>query len=141
VYGIGVYKGSSQHSRFDFARMGATSLVLAKDEGCADVKAGAECESTLSVYLAGAGRLVPAARITTERTQPGMMKDIGRTQTRLTTEPPSFDATSMHVKEKVSVRDAGDDEVRRSEGERVFTLRGAELIPNKDSLWPASGRP
>jgi hypothetical protein len=141
VYAIGVYRGSSRHSRFEFTKMGATTIVVGRDEGCSDVKAGTECESTLSVYLAGGGRLAPVAKTTTERVQFGTMKDIGRVQSRLTTDPPIFDATSMHIKEKLSVRDSGDDEVRRSEGERVFTLRGEELVSNKESIWAQVGHP
>jgi hypothetical protein len=141
VYAIGVYRGSSRHSRFEFAKMGATTIVVGRDEGCADVKAGTECESTLSVYLVGGGRLAPAAKTTTERVQFGTMKDVGRIQSRLTTEPPVFDANSMHIKEKLSVRDSGDDEVRRSEGERVFTLRGEEMVANKESIGAQVGHP
>jgi hypothetical protein len=141
VYAIGVYRGSSRHSRFEFARVGTTAIVVARDEGCADVKTGTECESTLSVYLVGGGRLAPVAKTATERIQFGTMKDVGRIQSRLTTEPPIFDATSVHIKEKLSVRDSGDDEVRRSEGERIFTLRGSELVPNKESIWPPMGHP
>jgi hypothetical protein len=141
VYAIGVYRGSSRHSRFEFAQLGTTTLLVARDEGCADVKVGTECESTLSVYLVGGGRLAPAAKATTERLQFGTMKDVGRIQSRLTTDPPVFDATALHIKEKLSVRDSGDDEVRRSEGERIFTLRGSEMAPNKESIWAQVGHP
>jgi hypothetical protein len=139
VYGIGAYRGSSRHSRFEFGKVGTTRVVLARDEACADVKPGVECESVLSIYLVSGGRLTAAARTSLERIQPGTMKDVGRVQSRLTTEPPVFDATSVHIKEKLSVRDSGDEEVRRSEGERVFTLRGAELVPNVESIWAQVG--
>lgn len=141
VYAIGLYRGSSRHSRFEFARMGTTPVVVAKDEGCADVKVGTECESALSVYQIGGGHLSLMAKIPTERVHFGTMKDVGRIQSRLTTEPPVFDATSMRIKEKLSVRDSGEDEVRRSEGERVFTLRAGELVPNKDSVGSQVGNP
>ena len=141
VYAIGLYRGSSRHSRFEFARMGTTSVVVARDEGCADVKVGTECESALSVYQIGGGHLSLMAKVSTERVHFGTMKDVGRIQSRLTTEPPVFDATSMRIKEKLSVRDSGEDEVRRSEGERVFALRGGELVANNDSIWSQVGSP
>jgi hypothetical protein len=61
-------------------------------------------------------------------------------QSRFTTDPPVVEGETIKVKEKLSVRDSGDDEVRKSEGERVFTLRGGELVPNKDSIWASPAR-
>jgi hypothetical protein len=135
VYAIGVYRGSARHSRFEFARMGTNTALLARDDGCADAAAAAECESTLSVYLPAGGKLVAAGRVPTERVQYGTMKDLGRVQWRMTTDPPLFDSHTMRVKEKLSVRDSREDEVRKSEGERVFTLHGSELVANAETIW------
>jgi hypothetical protein len=135
VYAIGAYHGSTRHSRFELAKIGSTPVLVVRDEACGDAKPGGECESSLRFYLVGGGRLAEAASTLEERTQLGTMKDVGRVAWRLTTEPPTFDATSVHVKEKLSVRDSGDDEVRRSEGERVFTLRGLTLVAGADSVW------
>ncbi len=135
VYAIGLYRGSARHSRFDFGKLGSTMILSARDESCADAKPATECESMLSFYLLSGGRLSAAGKTTVQRIQFGTMKDIGRIQARLTTEPPVFDGESIKLKEKLSIRDSGEDEVRRSEGERVFTLRGTELVANKDSIW------
>jgi hypothetical protein len=140
VYALGSYRGSAHHSRFEFAKLGGGPILIARDEACADVKPGAECESTLSFYVAAAGKLTVGAKTLLQRTQAGTMKDVGRVQFRLTTDPPVVEGDSIKVKEKLSVRDAGDDEVRKSEGERIFTLRGSELVPSKDSIWAAPPR-
>jgi hypothetical protein len=140
VYSIGVYRGSSRHSRFEFAHIGTTTGLVARDEGCADAVAGSDCESTLSVYLVAGGQLFAAGKTPTERIAYGQMRDLGRVQWRMTTDPPLFDAHAMHIKEKLSVRDAREDEVRKSENERVFTLRGTELVPSTDTLWSQVGK-
>jgi hypothetical protein len=69
------------------------------------------------------------------------MREVGRVRARMTTEAPTFDAQSVRVKEKLSVRDASDDEVRRSESERVFRLQGTELVANRDSIAPQKDGP
>jgi hypothetical protein len=135
VYAIGLYRGSAHHSRFDFGKLGTTTILSARDEACADAKPSTECESTLSFYLLGSGHLTAAGKTTLQRIQFATMKGIGRIQARLTTDPPVFEGETIKVKEKLSIRDSGEDEVRRSEGERVFTIRGTELVANKESIW------
>jgi hypothetical protein len=134
VYAIGFYRGSSRNSRFEFTRLGKVSAVTAQDDGCADVKVETECESTTTFYLMVGGQLVSAAKTPSRRVQYGTLKAVGRVQFRLTTEPPIFDDHSVHIREKLSVRDSSDDEVRKSEGERIFTLTGVELVPNGESI-------
>ena len=94
VYAIGLYRGSARHSRFDFAKLGTTTVLIARDEACADVKPGSECESTLSFYVASGGRLALGGKTTLQRIQFGTLKDVGRIQSRLTTEPPAVDGES-----------------------------------------------
>ena len=141
VYSLGAYRGSAKHSRFEFARMGATSVILAHDDSCSDATAGTECESALLVYLVAGGELDLAARTPAERVQSGVTKDLGRVTWRLTADPPLFDAQTMRIKEKLSVRDARDDEVRKSENERVFTLQGAALVAGSDTIWSQVPKP
>ncbi len=135
VYAIGSYAGSVAHSRFDLAKVEAARVVVAHDEGCADVKVEVECESTLSFYLVVGGQLVAAGTTPAERLKYGTLKDVGRVKWRLTTEPPIFEPQAVRVKERLSVHDAGDNEVRRVDGERIFTLRGADLVANIESVW------
>lgn len=135
VYAIGFYSGSIAHSRFELAKMGATRVVSARDEGCADVKVDVECESTLSFHVVVGGELLAAASTPAERVKYGNLKEVGRVKWRLTTEPPIFEPQAVRVKEKLSVHDAGDNEVRKVEGERVFTLRGSDLQANTESIW------
>jgi hypothetical protein len=134
VYAIGSYRGSSHSSRFQIARIGRVLAVTADDDACADVKIETECESTTTFYLAVGGQLVAAATTPSRRTRYGTLKAVGRVRFRLTTDPPVFDDHSVHVREKLSVRDSSDDEVRKSEGERVFTLDGGALVANDESI-------
>ena len=136
VYAIGEYSGSARHSRFEFARLGTTVLVVAHDDGCADVKVDVECASAHSVYVKGGGRLFLAATTPAQRVQFATLKDLGRVQFRLTTEGPIFDAKAITVKEHLSVRDTAGEEVRKVEGDRVFTLRDdGTLAANQDTVW------
>ena len=109
--------------------------MAARDEGCADVKVDAECESTLSFYLVVGGQLLAAAATPAERLKYSTLKDVGRVKWRLTTEPPIFAPQAVRIKEKLSVHDAGDNEVRKLEGERIFTFRGPDLVANAESVW------
>jgi hypothetical protein len=136
VYAIGSYSGSAAHSRFDLANIGAVRIVAARDEGCADVKVDVECESTLSFYVALGGQLASAASTPAERLKYSTLKDVGRVKWRLTTDPPIFAPQAVRVKEKLSIHDAGDNEVRKLEGERIFTFEGGPgLSANADSVW------
>ena len=135
VYAIGSYAGSAAHSRFELASIGAVRVVAARDEGCADVKVDVECESTLSFYVVAGGQLLAAAATPAERLKYSTLKDVGRVKWRLTTEPPIFAPQAVRIKEKLSVHDAGDNEVRKLEGERIFTFRGADLVANAESVW------
>jgi hypothetical protein len=135
VYAIGFYTGSTAHSRFELAKLGAVPLLTLRNEGCADVKVEVECESTLSFALVLGGQLVMAGTTPAERLKYGVLKDVGRVKSRLTIEPPIFEAQAVRIKEKISVHDVADNEVRKLEGERIFTLRGSELVPNTESIW------
>jgi hypothetical protein len=134
VYAIGFYRGSSHNSRFQLSRIRRVMVVTADDDACADVKVETECESTTTFYLVVGGQLVPAATTPSRRTRFGTLKAVGRVRLRLTTDPPVFDERSVHVREKLSVRDSSDDEVRKSEGERIFTLDGGALVANEESI-------
>lgn len=135
VYAIGSYAGSIAHSRFDLARVGTARVLAVRDEGCADVKVEVECESMLSFYVVGGGQLLSAGVTPAERLKYSTLKDVGRVKWRLTTDPPIFEPLAVRVKEKLSVHDAGDNEVRKLEGERIFTFRGSELVANTESVW------
>ncbi|HXX69291.1 MAG TPA: hypothetical protein VEK07_19055 [Polyangiaceae bacterium] len=136
VYAVGDYHGSPSHSRFTLAKLGSTRAVVAADDGCADVKVGAECESTLTLYVVIGGKLAPAATSPAERIRYGTKRNLGRLQYRLTTDPPVFDKATMTVHEKLQVRDSGEEDIRKAEGDRVFVL-GADgrVAAQQDSLW------
>jgi hypothetical protein len=136
VYALGDYRGSAKHSRFELGRLGSMMLLIAHDESCADVKVDTECESAHVFYVKAGGRLVTAAKTPAQRIQYGTMKDIGRVKYRLATDPPTLDAHAITIKEHLSVRDQADEEVRRVEGDRIFTLQGdGTLAANQESVW------
>jgi hypothetical protein len=135
VHAVGFYRGSAAHSRFELAGTAATPFVVADDEACGDVKVESECESTLSFYLAVGGELTLAGQTASERLKYGTLKDVGRVKWRLLTEPPVFDPQGIHIKEKLTVHDASDNEVRKLESERIFTFKGTELTGAPESLW------
>lgn len=136
VYAVGDYRGSLAHSRFTAARLGNLRAVAADDDGCADVKVGAECESTLTLYLVVGGKITAAATSPAERIRYGTKRSLGRVQYRLTTDPPVFDKSSMTVHERLQVRDSGEEDIRKAEGDRVFVL-GADgrVAAQQESLW------
>lgn len=135
VYAIGDYRGVS-HSRFSLARLGSARVIVASDDACADVKVGAECESLLTLYVALGGKISPAATSPAERIHYGTQRNLGRVQYRLTTDPPAFDKSSMTVHERLQVRDSGDEDVRKAEGDRVFVLGpDGRVTAQQESLW------
>jgi hypothetical protein len=136
VYAIGNYRGTARHSRFALARLGAARVVIADDDGCADVKVDAECESTITFYVMVGGQLVAQVGSPAQRIRYGTQKGLGRVQYRLTTDPPVFDKLTARVHERLQVRDANDEDVRKAEGDRVFVLGDdGRLVAQQDSLW------
>ncbi len=136
VYAIGRYRGSIKHSRFDLLALGSTKVVVAHDEGCAEAKVDAECDSTLLFYAEVGGKLLPSADTFAQRVRFANVKTLGRVQYRLTADPPVVDGKSLRVHEKLQVRDSNDEDVRKAEGDRTFVL-GADgrLIAQQESLW------
>jgi hypothetical protein len=136
VYAIGNYRGSARHSRFTLARIGSARVVIADDDGCADVKVDAECESTFTFYVMVGGQLVAAVSTPAQRIRYGTQKGLGRVQYRLTTDPPVIDKLVARVHERLQVRDANDEDTRKAEGDRAFVLGDdGRLVAQQDSLW------
>ncbi|MCL2449487.1 MAG: hypothetical protein FWD17_11115 [Polyangiaceae bacterium] len=136
VYALGTYRGSARHSRFVFGRLATTRAVAANDDGCADSKVDAECESTWTFYLIVGGKIEAAAGTPAQRLRFGTIKSLGRVQYRLTTDPPVFDKGTVRIHERLQVRDSGDEDVRKAEGDRIFVLGpDGRLAASQDSLW------
>lgn len=136
VYAIGGFRGSLAHSRFELARLGSTRTIVGYDDSCADVKVDTECDSTVTFYVALGGKLVAAAESPTTRIRFGTVKGLGKVQYRLTTDAPVFDKLTVRIHERLQVRDAGDEDVRKAEGDRVFVLGDDRTLnAQQDSLW------
>jgi hypothetical protein len=135
VYAVGLYKGTLAGSRFGFERLGPDILVTAVDEGCTGVKSGQSCETSLVLMLSRAGELKPSARVSLDRVQYGQASGIpGTVQYRLTATP-VYQDKGVRIVEQIVVRDAGQNELRKSDLERVFALKGDTLTPSGPSLW------
>lgn len=136
VYAIGGFRGSLAHSRFELARLGSVRTIVAYDDSCADVKVDTECDSTVTFYVVMGGKLVAAAESPLQRIRFGTAKGLGKVQYRLTADPPVFDKLTVRIHERLQVRDAGDEDVRKAEGDRVFVLNDDRtLVAQQDSLW------
>ncbi len=136
VYAIGRFRGSVRSSRFELGQLGTFKIVVAHDGRCADAKVDVECESSVVFFVASGGKLVAAANTPEQRLRYASAKALGRFQYRLTTDPPVFDGPTIRVHEKLLVRDANQEEVRKAEGDRVFTLSAdGRLMAQQDSLW------
>jgi hypothetical protein len=136
VYAIGGFRGSLAHSRFELGRLGSVRTIVGYDDSCADVKVDTECDSTVTFYTVVGGKLVASAETPSQRVRFGIAKGLGKVQYRLTADPPVFDKLTVRVHERLQVRDAGDEDVRKAEGDRVFVLGDDRtLVAQQDSLW------
>jgi hypothetical protein len=145
LYAIGRYRGSRRHSTFELVGVGTSRVLIARDDGCADVKVDVECDSTLTFFVAEGGQLVPAADSPAQRIRYGFARGVGRVQYRLTTDAPVVDKGTIKVHEKLQVRDSGDEDIRKAEGDRVFAFGpDGQLTAAQPSLWsqlPAKPEP
>jgi hypothetical protein len=133
VYAIGHYKGRANGSRFGFERLASNILVTALDEGCKKTGRSQNCESNLTLYLSRGGRLEPSGRLAVARVQTNPSA-AGPAEYQLLATP-TYRPTSVRVVEKIVVRDASQNEIRRSDLERIFVLRKGELVSDTQSLW------
>ena len=135
VYAVGLYRGIPGASRLGFERLGFRILVTASDDGCAGGKGADSCQTNLTLFLCTGGELLPSARFATLRVETGTEPGMDRVQYRLTAKP-IYEAKSVRVREQMVVRDSGQNELRKSNQDRVFTLQGgATLAAKTDSLW------
>lgn len=133
IYALGVHSGDPRRTRFTWQRLGPR-LVVSALEAC-EAEATDGCESSVSLYLARRGRLSPLGTLALARQLRAPAPSRG--------EPPPeyhFHATlkyrpdGIHLQEQLSVRDRAR-ELRRSELERVLSLRGDRLVESEPSLW------
>jgi hypothetical protein len=90
----------------------------------------------MTFYLVVGGRLEAVAQTPAQRLRYGTLKSLGRVQYRLATEPPVFDKGTIRIHERLQVRDSGDEDVRKAEGDRVFAVGpDGKLSAPQDTLW------
>jgi hypothetical protein len=135
VYAVGLYRGIPAASRFAFERLGFRILVTATNDGCAGGKAADSCQTNLTLFLCTGGELLPSAQFATLRVETGTEPGIDRVQYRLTAKP-IYEAKSVRVREQMVVRDSGQNELRKSNQDRIFSLQGGTTLAAKtESLW------
>jgi hypothetical protein len=135
VYAVGLYRGHPGAARLGFERLGFRILVTATNDGCGGGKAAESCQTNLTLFLCTGGELLPSAQFATLRVETGAEPGMDRVQYRLTANP-IYEAKSVRVREQMVVRDSGQNELRKSNQDRIFTLQGGTALAAKNpSLW------
>lgn len=152
LFALGTYRGTPEHTHLGTARMGGEILVTAENDGCTGHKAGAGCQTVLSVFMPRRGELNSLVEVATEniaysgRAEKG---SLGVLEYHLTSVP-AFSADGIKIVEQVRVKDDTGREVRKSERERLFAVDpvSGKAKAAEPSLWdeivkaapaPASG--
>lgn len=137
VYAVGSYRGRAK-TQFTIERIGPEVVAVAQDDGCTGRRAGAGCETMVSVFRPRFGILDRVAGIAQERvtyatdSEPGVR---GRTEYRLSSSIQYVDG-GIRVLEQVLVRDELGREVRKAELERAYTFApDGTMVVDEDSLW------
>ncbi|MGC4068815.1 MAG: hypothetical protein QM784_30055 [Polyangiaceae bacterium] len=137
VYGVGVYKGSLENSRFAVERLGGAFVVTAMDEGCNGKQLEETCENWTRIFVPWHGKLVLQANIATERRRQlsgGEPSTSGAVNYRLTAAP-IFDSNRIRVLEQIQGLDAEGRKLRTAELERQIDLVDGNLVVRQPSLW------
>jgi hypothetical protein len=137
VYGVGVYKGSRQNSRFAVERLGGAFVVTAVDEGCNGKQLEEPCESWVRIFVPWHGKLVLQANVATERRRGvagGEPSTSGEVNYRLTAAP-IFEQNRIRVLEQIQGLDAEGRKLRTAELERQIDFVDGNLVVRQPSLW------
>jgi hypothetical protein len=137
VYGVGVYKGSLENSRFAVERLGGAFVVTAMDEGCNGKPVEEACENWVRIFVPWHGKLVLQANIATERRRQlagGEPSTAGAVNYRLTAAP-IFESNRIRVLEQIQGLDAEGRKLRTAELERQIDLVDGNLVVRQPSLW------
>lgn len=137
VYGVGVFRGSPDKSRFATERVGGTVVLTATDDSCTGKPADTECESWIRVMMPWKGQLVEQATIAAERRHIAAKGEPGATGrvTYRMTGTPIFESTRVRVLEQVQVTDSAGRKLRQVELERRYDLSEGRLVERQPSLW------
>ena len=135
LYAIGTYRGNAVSSHFSIERLGPHMLVTASDDACASAKPGQACQTKLGIFLMKAGQLLPVADLTLDRIEYGTAPGIaGPVQYRMSVTP-FFEPKALRVTEQVVIRDSTGTAVRKSNLDRLFSIKGSTLSATTGSLW------
>lgn len=137
VYGIGVFRGSPERSRFATERIGGSVVVTATDDRCAGKSAGEACESWVRILMPWQGQLSQQASIAVERRsvlKNGESGAIGPITYRMTGTP-MFEPTRIRLLEQIQAVDSSGRKLRSVELERWYDLVDGKLVERQESLW------
>lgn len=135
VYGVTSYKGNPDQVRFDLERLGGEVVVTAIEDACAGAEGA--CDTVLRVFRPTAGRLDELAEIGLKRVrktrglEPGIS---GELEAKLVTSP-EYKKDGIHVIEAFTLTDEVGRSVHRAQLERVYLLKGADVVESNTSLW------
>lgn len=138
LYSVGTFRGHSKRVKLRLSRMGSNLLPSVQNDGCLKHPPGKPCETTITLYRSVLGRLVPAAKIATERiayatgTEPGIL---GRIKYHLVSSP-VYKKNEIDVTEQISVTDSEGRKVHQAQVNRIFRYtQKSGFQPSEQSLW------
>lgn len=135
VYGVTVFRGSPEKTRFDLERLGGEVAVTAVSDGCAG--ATGDCDTLLDVFRPVSGRLDRLTTIGLKRVRQtqGLEPGIKGSLTVSFLSSPDYQPDGIKVIEEVSFTDDTGRKLRRAQLERAYLLRSSGIEETSESLW------
>jgi hypothetical protein len=137
VYGVGIFRGAPERSRFASERIGGTVVVTATDDRCTGKAPEEPCESWIHVLMPWKGQLVEQASIAVERRYLASKGEPGSTGSVLyrMTGTPMFEPARIRLLETIQAVDSTGRKLRNVELERRFDYVEGKLVERQASLW------
>jgi len=135
VYGVTVFRGSPERTRFDLERLGGEVAVTAVSDGCTG--ATGDCDTLLDVFRPVSGRLDRLTTIGLKRVRQtqGLEPGINGALTVSFLSSPDYQPDGIKVIEEVSFTDDTGRKLRRAQLERAYLLRDSGVLETSESLW------
>jgi hypothetical protein len=137
VYGVGIFRGAPERSRFATERIGGTVVVTATDDRCTGKAPEEPCESWIHVLMPWKGQLVEQASVAVERRYVASKGEPGATGSVLyrMTGTPMFEPARIRLLETIQAVDSTGRKLRNVELERRFDFVEGKLVERQASLW------
>jgi hypothetical protein len=137
VYGVGLFRGAPERSRFATERIGGTVVVTAVDDRCTGKAPEEPCESWIHVLMPWKGQLVEQASLAVERRYLASKGEPGANGSVLyrMTGTPMFEPARIRLLETIQAVDSTGRKLRNVELERRFDFVDGKLVERQASLW------